>query len=197
MNRQSFSLRKHSDTSTGTAAVTGRPEMLRRTFPVLLLVVLCIAFSLSSPRFLTTGNALIVLQQAVVLAVAALGMTFVVIAGSIDLSVGSIVALAALAAASSSNTLGVFAVVPAALVGLACGLVNGVVVAKGKVPSFIVTLGTMVVFRGVVLYFTRGAPVSIESEGFLDFYTGRFADVPNAVWIAVGVVVLGWAAMRL
>jgi ribose transport system permease protein len=196
MDRLSSSLRKHADRPAGTTALSGRPDLLRRTFPVLLLVVLCIAFSLSSSRFLTTGNALIVLQQAVVLGVAALGMTFVVIAGSIDLSVGSIVALAALAAAASSNTLGVFAIVPAALVGLACGLINGLVVAKGMVPSFIVTLGTMVVYRGIVLYFTRGAPVSIESEGFLDFYTGRFADVPNAVWIAVIVVLLGWVAMR-
>ncbi len=173
-----------------------RPESLRRTFPVLLLVVLCIAFSISSSRFLTMGNGLIVLQQAVVLAVAALGMTFVVIAGSIDLSVGSIVALSALAAASTSGSLGVLAIVPAALVGLVCGLINGVVVAKGLVPSFIVTLGTMVIYRGIVLYFTRGAPVSIESEGFLDFYAGRFAGVPNAVWIALLVILLGWIALR-
>jgi ribose transport system permease protein len=172
-----------------------RPESLRRTFPILLLVVLCIAFSISSPRFLSTGNGLIVLQQAVVLAVAALGMTFVVIAGSIDLSVGSIVALSALAAASTSGSLGVLAIVPAALVGLVCGLINGVVVAKGLVPSFIVTLGTMVIYRGIVLYFTRGAPVSIESEGFLDFYAGRFAGVPNAVWIALAVIILGWITL--
>jgi ribose transport system permease protein len=172
-----------------------RPESLRRTFPVLLLAVLCVAFSISSPRFLTMGNGVIVLQQAVVLAVAALGMTFVVIAGSIDLSVGSIVALSALAAAATSGSLGIFAIVPAALVGLVCGLVNGIVVAKGLVPSFIVTLGTMVVYRGIVLYFTRGAPVSIESESFLDFYAGRFAGVPNAIWIALAVVILGWIAL--
>jgi len=173
-----------------------RPESLRRTFPVLLLIVLCIAFTISSPRFLSTGNGLIILQQAVVLAVAALGMTFVVIAGSIDLSVGSIVALSALAAAATSGSLGALAIVPAMLVGLVCGLINGIVVAKGLVPSFIVTLGTMVIYRGVVLYFTKGAPVSIESESFLDFYTGRVAGVPNAVWIAVAVVIIGWIGLN-
>lgn len=188
--------RKHPGSSAGSNASQERPELLRRIFPALLLVVLCVAFSISSRRFLTPGNALIVLQQAVVLAVAALGMTFVVIAGSIDLSVGSIVALAALAAAASANSLGVFAIVPAALVGLVCGLVNGVVVAKGKVPSFIVTLGTMVVYRGIVLYFTRGAPVSIDSDSFLDFYSGRYAGLPGSVWIAFVVVLLGWIALR-
>lgn len=190
------SRRKKSGGATGERRGSVQPETLRRSFPVLLLIVLCVAFSLGSPRFLTIANGVIVLQQAVVLAVAALGMTFVVIAGSIDLSVGSIVAVSALAAAVTSNALGAFSIVPAALVGLVCGLINGVVVAKGKVPSFIVTLGTMVVYRGIVLYFTRGAPVSIESEGFLDFYTGRLAGVPNAVWIAVFVVLLGWIALR-
>ncbi|RFU49040.1 ABC transporter permease [Paraburkholderia sp. DHOC27] len=200
MTRLSFATlanrRKKPSSSARDTLLSRRPETMRRIFPVLLLIVLCVAFSLSSPRFLTTGNGLIVLQQAVVLAVAALGMTFVVIAGSIDLSVGSIVAVSALTAAMTSNALGVFAIVPAALVGLLCGFINGVVVAKGMVPSFIVTLGTMVVYRGIVLYFTRGAPVSIESESFLDFYSGRFAGVPDSVWIAVVVVVLGWTALR-
>ena len=107
---------------------------------------------------------MIVAQQAVVLLVAALGMTFVVIAGSIDLSVGAIVAIAALLAAKTSGSIGVLAILPACAIGAVCGLINGSIVAKGKVPSFIVTLGAMVVYRGIVLYFTRGAPVSIENE---------------------------------
>src|SRR4051794_7290517 len=77
-------------------------EALARFFPLLLLLVLCTVFSLLSPRFLTVGNAMIVAQQAVVLLVTALGMTFVIVAGSIDLSVGAVVALSALAAASTS-----------------------------------------------------------------------------------------------
>ena len=161
-----------------------RQEFVRRFFPLMLLLVLCTAFALSSDRFLTFINMSIILQQAVVLLVAALGVTFIIIAGSIDLSVGSIVALAALAAALTADLLGPFAIVPACIVGVLAGLLNGVIVAWGKVPSFIVTLGAMVVYRGLVLYFTQGAPVSILDFGFLDVYSGRLFGIPNAAIIA-------------
>jgi ribose transport system permease protein len=170
-------------------------EGARRFFPVFLLVALAVAFSLTSSRFLQFNNLMIVAQQAVVLLVAALGMTFVVIAGSIDLSVGAIVAIAALAAAKTSGSIGVLAILPACAIGVVCGLVNGLIVAKGKVPSFIVTLGAMVVYRGIVLYFTRGAPVSIEDESFLDAYSGRTLGIPNSVLIAL--VLIGVAAFML
>jgi ribose transport system permease protein len=172
-----------------------RREGLRRFFPIFLLIALAVAFSLTSSRFLQFNNLMIVAQQAVVLLVAALGMTFVVIAGSIDLSVGAIVAIAALAAAKTSGSIGVLAILPACAIGVVCGLINGLIVAKGKVPSFIVTLGAMVVYRGVVLYFTRGAPVSIEDEAFLDTYSGRTAGIPNSVLIAL--VLIGVAAFIL
>ncbi|MFC7400465.1 ABC transporter permease [Chelatococcus sp. GCM10030263] len=174
----------------------GREE-LRRLFPILLLVALAAIFSLLSPRFLQFNNLMIVAQQAVVLLVAALGLTFVIIAGSIDLSVGAIVALSALVAAATSASLGVFAIVPACAVGVACGLLNGIIVAKGKVPSFIVTLGAMVVYRGVVLYFTRGAPVSIEDESFLDVYSGRSGNIPHSVLIALALIGLSAVMLNL
>jgi ribose transport system permease protein len=170
---------------------------VRRLFPILLLLVLAAAFTLASSRFLQFNNLMIVAQQAVVLLVAALGMTFVIIAGSIDLSVGAIVALSALVAAHTAGSLGVFAIAPACLAGLLAGLVNGVVVAKGKVPSFIVTLGTMVVYRGVVLYFTRGAPVSIEDEAFLDVYSGRSFSIPHSALIAVALIVVTAIVLNL
>lgn len=172
-------------------------DKLRRLFPVLLLIALALAFSLLSRRFLQVNNLMIVAQQSVVLLVAALGMTFVIIAGSIDLSVGAIVAVAALATALTAPTLGVAAVFPAALVGLVCGLLNGIIVAKGKVPSFIVTLGAMVVYRGVVLFFTRGAPISIEDETFLDVFSGRSFGLPNAALIAILLIVVAMVILNL
>ncbi len=169
---------------------------LKTYFPVLLLVALCAVFGALSPRFLTSANFAIVLQQTVVLLVVALGMTFVIIAGSIDLSVGSVVALAALTAASTSGELGVLAIIPAALVGTVGGLINGLIFAKGKVPSFMVTLGTLVAFRGVVLFFTRGAPVSITNREFLTVFAGRTEGIPNAAIIAAVLVVLAYIILN-
>src|SRR4030067_2973950 len=91
------------------------PKVIRRYFPIILFTLLCTFFAIMQPRFLTFSNAMIVLQQAVVLLVTALGMTFVIIGDSIDLSVGSIVALAALGAAMATEYIGMWAFVPAAL----------------------------------------------------------------------------------
>ncbi len=82
--------------------------MVRNAFPVLMLFALCLGFGLLSDRFLSVNNALIVMQQSAVLLVAAVAMTFVIVSGSIDLSVGSIVAVSALAAASLSASFGAF-----------------------------------------------------------------------------------------
>ncbi|MFV0475565.1 MAG: ABC transporter permease [Pikeienuella sp.] len=165
-------------------------DRLRQWFPVALLSALCLGFALSSDRFLTIGNGLIIMQQSAVLLVAAVAMTFVIVSGSIDLSVGSVVALSALAAAGLSGDLGVWAVFPAIGVGLLCGAVNGLLFSYGRIPSFIVTLGTMVIFRGLVLLYTRGAPVSISDRDFLLFYTGRTFGAPTIALIAVAATLV-------
>ncbi len=163
---------------------------IRTYFPIFLFVTLCIVFGVMSPRFLTFNNAMIVLQQAAVLLTVSLGMTFVIIAGSIDLSVGSIVALTALTAAMFAKDYGVAAVIPAAIVGVVAGLVNGLIFAKGKVPSFMVTLGTLVAYRGLVLYFTRGAPVEIVNRPFLQTFAGRTEGIPHAAIIVLLIAVV-------
>jgi len=177
---------------TPTAARSLKRVSIRAYFPILLFVALIVVFGSMSSRFLTFANLAIVLQQTVVLLVAALGMTFVIVAGSIDLSVGSIVAIAALVSASLSGIIGIWAIFPAALVGMVAGLVNGVIFAKGKVPSFMVTLGTLVAYRGIVLYFMRGAPVSITNLDFIRTYSGRTFNIPNAAIITLFVVILAY-----
>jgi ribose transport system permease protein len=171
-------------------------ELLRRGFPIIFLVLLVAVFTAMSPRFLSLDNLSTVLEQGTVLLVAALGMTFIIMAGSIDISVGAIVAVAALVAAVTAPTLGAWAIIPAVGVGALCGCLNGALLAVGKVPSFIATMGTMVVYRGLVLYFTRGAPVSIDNDSFLDTYSGITYGIPHEVVIGLALAAVAWAIIN-
>ncbi|UPK37216.1 ABC transporter permease [Bradyrhizobium sp. 186] len=171
-------------------------DLLRRSFPFLFLVVLIAVFSAFSSRFLSFDNLMTVLEQGTVLLVASLGMTFIIMAGSIDISVGSIVGIAALVAAVTAGKLGVWAIVPAVMIGAACGTVNGLLLALGKVPSFIATMGTMVVYRGFVLLFTRGAPVSIEDDGFMASYSGYSMGISHAVIVGLALALVAWVIIN-
>lgn len=169
----------------------------RKYFPFILMIVLCTIFTISNERFFTINNLLIIAQQMVVTLIAALGMTFVIVTGSVDLSVGSIVALCALTTARTVPALGVLAFLPAAAVGLICGLVNGVVFTKGKVPSFIVTMGAMVSYRGIVLLITHGIPVEIKDANFIKVFSGRtFFNLPNAVLFALLITAVMYFVFR-
>jgi ribose transport system permease protein len=173
-----------------------RIDLLRRGFPLIFLLILIVVFTIMSPRFLSLENLSSVFDEGTVLLVTALGMTFIIMAGSIDISVGAIVAVSALVAALTVNTLGVLAIIPAVAVGALCGCFNGLLLALGKVPSFIATLGTMVVYRGLVLYFTRGAPVSIDNDGFLNVYSGITFGIPNSVMIGLALAAVAWAIVN-
>jgi ribose transport system permease protein len=168
---------------------------LRNWYSTLMLLSLIVIFYIATPRFLTLGNAQVILEQSVVLAVAAFGATLVIIAGCIDLSVGSTVGLAAVTAALMINGFGVVTGVAMAVVaGAAVGSINGGVFSYGKIPSFIVTLGTLTAVRGVVLGITGGSPTVIEDEGFVNFVNGRSFGVAHSVVIAV---ITGLAAYML
>lgn len=162
----------------------------RRFFPIILFVVLCLFFGLMNSRFVTVNNLMIILTQAVTVGTCAIGLTFVILGGSIDLSIGSVVALSAISTAVAVPTLGLFAIVPAILTGLLCGAVNGTVFSLGKVPSFIATMGGMVVFRGIVLVITKGRPIQIEDDFFLDTYASRSFNIPHSAIICLVFVIL-------
>jgi len=173
-----------------------RVELLRRSFPAIFLVILVVVFTIMSPRFLSLDNLSTVLEQGTVLLVTALGASFIIMAGSIDISVGAIVAVSALVAALTADTLGAFAIIPAVAVGALCGCINGLLVAVGKVPSFVATLGTQVVFRGLVLYFTKGAPVEIVNDSFLVAYTSFSFGIPHTVIIGLVLAIISWAIFK-
>ena len=163
-----------------------------------VLVLLCIGFELASGRFLSVGNLSIVMQQASINAVLAAGMTFVILTGGIDLSVGSILALAAVVAVGATLTPGLaWAAIPLALLaGAACGLVNGSLIAWLGLPPFIVTLGALTAVRGVARLAAGDSTVFNSDLPFSVIGNGTLLGVPWLVVIAFLVILLSWVILR-
>jgi ribose/xylose/arabinose/galactoside ABC-type transport system permease subunit len=147
------------------------------------LVGLCLFLWILTPHFLTVANALNVMEQTSINAIVAVGMTYVIISGGIDLSVGSLVALAGvvLAGALKAGWPLPLAVAAGLGVGAVSGLINGVVIAFGRLPPFIMTLGMMSVARGAALLVTDGRPISGFDAGFRSIATGRVLGVPAPI----------------
>ncbi|GGO55334.1 transporter [Streptomyces lasiicapitis] len=156
------------------------------------LVVLVVAMSLLSGDFLTTQNLLNVGVQAAVTAILAFGVTFVIVAAGIDLSVGSVAALSATVLAWSATKEGVpvwIAVLLAVATGIACGFVNGVLISYGKLPPFIATLAMLSIGRGLSLVISQGSPIAFpESVSKVGDTLGGWLPVPVIVMVAMGLL---------
>jgi ribose transport system permease protein len=165
--------------------------------PLLSLLVVCLVTTLLTDRFLSPLNLTNILVQSSIMAVIAIGMTFVIIGGGFDLSVGSTVALAGCIAAMMIVKFGVaVGVLAGVAAGGAVGLANGMIIAKLGVNPFITTLGTMVLVRGIVYLITGGAPVGDEGlpAAFIAFGSARFLGIHYLVWVpAFLLLVLSWA----
>ena len=160
--------------------------MRARRFGTLIgLLLLCAVLWALTPHFLTVSNLLNVVQQTSINAIVAAGMTFVIISGGIDLSVGSIVALSGVALGTllQSGYPPAVALAAALTAGIACGVLNGAFVSIGRLPPFIATLGMMSVARGAALVFTEGRPVSGFDEDFRWLATGSVGFVPAPVLV--------------
>ncbi|NID16574.1 ABC transporter permease subunit [Luteibacter yeojuensis] len=142
--------------------------LLQRLGSVIGLLLLFIVLSVLSPDFLSASNLLSVLRQISVNALIAFGMTFVILAGGIDLSVGAILAFTgAITGGLLAAGHGVTVAVGAGLgLGLLLGMVNGVLVSWGRVAPFIATLGTLTLLRGLTLVYTQGTPIAAPNQGF-------------------------------
>lgn len=148
---------------------------------IIAFIILCIVLSIASPSFLTVTNILNILRQVSIIGIIAVGMTFVIINGGIDLSVGSVLALSAVVATSFAHpdTYPLFVpIILGMLVGALCGAVNGFVIAKWNVAPFIVTLGMMTVARGLTLVYTGGRPIIDLSESYINLGGGYIAGIP-------------------
>ncbi len=165
-------------------------KVLRKYFSVFFLLLLVLFFSSQSNRFLTLQNMGNILQQSATLVIVAMGGTLVIMSGSIDLSNGSIVGLSSVITAGLLKTIGLWAIPVGILVGIVCGLINGFVFSRIKIPSFITTLGMMILVRGVVLVYTRGMPITIFDDKFLFLGQGRIFGIPVIIFLALIIVLL-------
>lgn len=159
--------------------------MMQKLLPFFTLIILFIALAIASPNFLTATNLSSVVRQTAVINIVALGMTLVMIAGGIDLSVGAILAIGGLAgtlamAHGYSITTGMILGI---LAGTACGVANGAMVTGLNLNPFIVTLGTMGMFRGFALLMTNGLPVHEIPPSFSYLGEGNLLGVPFVLWI--------------
>ncbi|NDJ61339.1 MAG: ABC transporter permease [Chloroflexi bacterium] len=180
-------------------------EFIARYGIFLVLIALVIVLTILTPIirgeqfFLTVPNLIQVALQASINAIIAVGMTFVIVSAGIDLSVGSIVALAGVGAAlvMRDTALGPVAGVGVALgIGALCGAFNGFLIARVKLPPFIATLGTMGIFRGIALVISEGRSIFGFDRTFVEIFSARIGDIPVAVIVAAGVALCGALVLR-
>jgi len=156
------------------------------------LFLLMLVFAVLSPYFLTVNNLLTVATQTAVIAIIAIGQTFVLITGGIDLAIGSNMALTGMVAGlcMRANLPVPFAIASGLFIGLVSGAVSGLLVAFGKLPPFIATLGTMTVARGVAFTLTQAIPIANLPKDFTLWGTERTFGIPNPVIITVILVIV-------
>ena len=191
-------------TTPATSRRTRQREALARvnkSTVVMLVVTLAVMviFSAATPTFLTATNLRNVAVQVAPAVIVAVAMTFVITAGMIDLSVGSTLALVAVVGATllREGWQSSVVIVVCLAVGALCGLINGWFSSYQDIPSFIVTLATLSVFRGIALLVTKGYSIAIPSSLiFAQVGQGRFLQIGYPAWISVLVVVVGVVALQ-
>lgn len=188
----------------GLKAYTNRlvkSEAIQRILAFAALLLLVIFFSLSSPNFLRPQNIEGILLSTAVNGILAVGVTFVIITGGIDLSIGTVMTLAAVITAKLVTDFGLpiyIGVLGGLLTGGLAGFINGVVISRMRVPPFVATLGMLYVAKGLSLIISELAPIYFErGSGFSDLATGVIVQIPdvfkipNAVLIMFGAAIVG------
>lgn len=168
--------------------------------PLIGLLILCLALFIATPYFLTVNNLLNVLDQVTILGILALGMTFVIVTGGIDLSVGAVLALAMMVLGWTSHNAGwplPLSMLAAIFVGGLCGLANGLGITVTKLPPFIATLAMLSIARGTANVITDGQQI----VGYPDWFTGLsteryFSFLTTTAIVLILLLVAGWAFMR-
>jgi ribose/xylose/arabinose/galactoside ABC-type transport system permease subunit len=166
-------------------------SILKKYRIYLIFVVLFLIMSVISNVFLTRINILNMLRQISINGIISVGMTFVLIGGGIDLSVGAVLALSSIIGCDFAHPNTYPVIVPiliAIFIGAACGLTNGIITAKGHVPPFIVTMGTMTICRGAALIYNHGTAILNFSKPFGKIGGGVVLGVPIPIYIFICMV---------
>ncbi|GAA4287006.1 ABC transporter permease [Georgenia daeguensis] len=168
---------------------------------IALVLLVVIGVVTSGERFVGLSNIMVILEQTAVIGVISIGVTFVITAGGIDLSVGSVMGLATVWASTlATQTMAqdvhwIVMVFTALAVGAGAGLINGLIVAYGRVVPFIATLAMLVAARGLAEIISERRTQIVSVEGYLDFFRADVLGVPVIVWIFVIVAVAGWVLL--
>jgi ribose transport system permease protein len=194
-------------------------NLLVRGGPMIALVLLALYLGNATPHFWTESNLINVGRRTSVLIIFAIGQTFVILTGGIDLSVGATAALAAsVSAVTMTQQVSVFGIkfgpvgvieglIIALVIGAGAGLLNGLLITRGRIPDFIATLGTLEAFRGAALLVTDGLPIpSYYSDApkarnylppeVISIGSDDWLGIPIAGWIAVAITLVGWIILR-
>ena len=170
---------------------------------IIALALLCVVgVATAGERFASIDNVMTILRLAAVIGVLSIGMTFVITGGGIDLSVGSVLGLASVWATTlatqtmAENSHWIVMVGTALVVGTACGLISGVIIAYGRVVAFIATLAMMVGARGLAEVIANRQTQIVDVQPFLEFFRTDLLGVSVLVWIFAVVAVAGWVLLN-
>lgn len=188
------------DTGSRTMSPTAVLDRLvdTGTFLIVPLVIIVVALTLYTDTFMSTGNLFRIARTAAVVSIIGIGQTFVITSGNIDLSVGSMLAL--IMALTGTFIVGggsiPVAILLAMALGVIFGVINGLIVARLRVPALLATLGTLITFRGAVMQYMDGDYHVRFPELLVLLGQGAYGPVPIPVIIAAGVAVIGWLLYR-
>lgn len=166
--------------------------------PLIVLIIIVVVGALLSPFFATASNISTILVNASVIGIISVGMTFVIISGGIDLSVGALVALTSVVATTASVQQGgwVAMIAVGLAVGLGAGLINGLLIAYGRLVPFIATLAMLASARGLAELLSGGTPQTSLDSTFNDLGSSKLVGIPLQVCVFAGVVIAGWVLLN-
>ena len=182
-----------------SSALSKSAEIIRRLSVLGILLLICLVFALGSEEFLTASNFINVALQTSIIAIVAIGMSFVIFTAGIDLSVGSVMALSGALAAGVAVRFGMDTYIGISIglaAGVIIGAINGLLIIKGGIPPFVATLSMLAIARGLTLVYTEGRPIAGLDERFIYWGTGQILGIPLPVIIMIVIAIIAHIVTR-